>query len=308
MVGMSPLFLTGKHGPCPLCGGKDRWRYIDRDGSGDWVCNQCGHGAGTDLVMRFLKVEFKGAAERIESVIGKSVVALKAPKQSAVSQIAEMKKLWDGGQSITPGSPPDLFLRKRAIALAQYPPCLRQTRGMMLAKVVSPEGRAVNVHRTLLTDAGDKRPNADGKCRFLMAGEFPAGSAVRLAPHGEALGIAEGIETALAASILFDMPVWALLVAQNLSKFKAPEGVTQVTIFADHDANYTGHAVAFACANRLAIAKLSVRVRMPAEPSDWNDVLMRQHNQDRAASAAPRPEANGRLPQGRFINASGQPT
>jgi putative DNA primase/helicase len=35
---------------------------------------------------------------------------------------------------------------------------------------------------------------------------MPAGAAVRLMAHGDTLGIAEGIETALSASALFGVP------------------------------------------------------------------------------------------------------
>ena len=30
----------GKHGPCPACGGKDRFRFDDLQGRGTWFCNQ----------------------------------------------------------------------------------------------------------------------------------------------------------------------------------------------------------------------------------------------------------------------------
>ncbi|EGO0679184.1 hypothetical protein ITK59_004563, partial [Salmonella enterica] len=36
----------GQHGPCPVCGGKDRFRFDDKNGRGTWFCNQCGHGDG----------------------------------------------------------------------------------------------------------------------------------------------------------------------------------------------------------------------------------------------------------------------
>ena len=32
--GIAGRFLQNRHGPCPLCGGKDRYRFDDRDGSG----------------------------------------------------------------------------------------------------------------------------------------------------------------------------------------------------------------------------------------------------------------------------------
>ncbi len=39
-----------KHQPCPICGGKDRFRCDDKSGSGSWICNQCGAGTGFKLV------------------------------------------------------------------------------------------------------------------------------------------------------------------------------------------------------------------------------------------------------------------
>jgi putative DNA primase/helicase len=32
---------TGKqHGPCPACGGKDRFRFDDQESNGTWFCNR----------------------------------------------------------------------------------------------------------------------------------------------------------------------------------------------------------------------------------------------------------------------------
>lgn len=44
-----------KHGPCPCCGGKDRFRFDDKDGRVTWFCNQCGNGDGLDLVVKVKK-------------------------------------------------------------------------------------------------------------------------------------------------------------------------------------------------------------------------------------------------------------
>lgn len=41
-----------RHGPCPFCGGKDRFRMDDLDGRGTWFCNNCGAGDGLDLVVK----------------------------------------------------------------------------------------------------------------------------------------------------------------------------------------------------------------------------------------------------------------
>ena len=40
-----------KHGPCPCCGGKDRFRFDDKDGTGSWYCNQCNPHAGDGFAL-----------------------------------------------------------------------------------------------------------------------------------------------------------------------------------------------------------------------------------------------------------------
>ena len=34
VLGIDERALSGKHGPCPMCGGKDRFRFDDREGRG----------------------------------------------------------------------------------------------------------------------------------------------------------------------------------------------------------------------------------------------------------------------------------
>lgn len=77
LAGLSADQLTDKHQPCPLCGGKDRYRFDDQDGTGSWYCNKCGGkdqtgggGIGMDLLMRRTGWEFKEAARRIEQHLG----------------------------------------------------------------------------------------------------------------------------------------------------------------------------------------------------------------------------------------------
>jgi putative DNA primase/helicase len=77
LAGLSSDQLTDKHQPCPLCGGRDRYRFDDQDGSGSWFCNQCGGpsqsggaGNGMELLMRRTGWTFKEAAERVEQHLG----------------------------------------------------------------------------------------------------------------------------------------------------------------------------------------------------------------------------------------------
>lgn len=49
-VGIKLHSNHNKHQPCPLCGGSDRFRCDDKNGTGSWICNQCGAGTGYTLV------------------------------------------------------------------------------------------------------------------------------------------------------------------------------------------------------------------------------------------------------------------
>ncbi len=69
-LGVPSKALRNKHGPCPMCGGKDRFRFDDKGGRGTWICSQCGAGDGIELVKRFCNLEFKDAARVIEQHIG----------------------------------------------------------------------------------------------------------------------------------------------------------------------------------------------------------------------------------------------
>ena len=77
LAGLSSDQLTDEHQPCPLCGGTDRYRFDDLDGSGSWFCNQCGGkdgrggaGNGMDLLLRRTGLSFADAARRIEQHLG----------------------------------------------------------------------------------------------------------------------------------------------------------------------------------------------------------------------------------------------
>lgn len=58
------------HTACPHCGGKDRFRFDDKDGNGTFICSQCGSGDGLDLVQRVLGGSVTEAAYEVAGIIG----------------------------------------------------------------------------------------------------------------------------------------------------------------------------------------------------------------------------------------------
>ena len=69
--------------------------------------------------------------------------------------------------------------------------------------------------------------------------------------------------------------MWATINANLMAKWIAPEGVEDVAIFADNDANFHGQEAAYALAHRLTRLGLKATVNVPSiVGKDWNDVLL----------------------------------
>jgi putative DNA primase/helicase len=110
-----------------------------------------------------------------------------------------------------------------------------------------------------------------------MMGAMPMGASVRLFPPAEQMGVAEGLETALSASILYNAPVWSTLTEGLMSEWQPPTVAKLIFIFADNDASFAGQAAAYTLAKRLKHKGLDVMVEMPPRVGeDWNDILMKQ--------------------------------
>lgn len=61
---------NNKAGACPCCGGKDRFRFDDKEGRGTFICNQCGAGDGFTLVSKALNLNIKDAANVVNNIVG----------------------------------------------------------------------------------------------------------------------------------------------------------------------------------------------------------------------------------------------
>jgi putative DNA primase/helicase len=269
---VSPSILDGKHHPCPKSGGKDRFRYSDVAGLGNYFC-ACsnGEGDGFCLAQCLTGMTFTEVAERIEDHLGeKGEREQREPSwaerlQAEVITSTRSQYLARRGLEVAPGlrwhkSLPYYVDGKEA---GRYP--------AMMAPVVK-AGKFVTYHVTYLD--GGKKADVE-PARKILPGNV-AGGAVPLYPAGSVLGIAEGVETAIAAKMLFDVPVWSALNTSGMSKWVCPIEVETVIIFADNDLNYAGHAAAFALAHKLVCLGKKVEVRMPDQPGDWNDVLLKQ--------------------------------
>ena len=280
--GIDRKYHNHKHGPCPMCGGKDRWRFDDKNGLGTYFCSNCGSGDGFTLLSKKTHLSFADIAQKIRNLSNLSV-SYKPIRQMSDEELQRRKKmLWERSESLSIGDPVCRYLASRGIApeaLRVPSSVLRIAKDVlhpetkvrsyaMLAKVVSPNNQAVNIHITYINEQGQKLD------RRVMRGSLPEGCAVRLGQENQVMGIAEGIETALSASRLFNLPVWAALNANQLSKWIPPKICNEVWVFGDNDLSYTGQYKAYELANKLTRLGFAVSVFLPKDVgNDWNDEL-----------------------------------
>jgi Toprim domain len=117
----------------------------------------------------------------------------------------------------------------------------------------------------------------NGKKVVKAKGLGPAGI-VRLSPDDEVthgLHISEGLESALAAMSIGFRPMWSTGSTVLMASLPALPGVEALTILADHDESGAGERAAREAGRRWRDAGRQVRLVMPKQPGDVNDIIMR---------------------------------
>lgn len=289
--GVPEACLRNKHGPCPACGGKDRFRF-DNKGRGSHFCSQCGAGDGFKLIMKVSGCSFKDAFKRVLQSAG-------------IEQREEGAKAWTPATPPTPDEPAKPTRRVRILlkescaiedcdaavdylfSRALWPlPEGHQLRAhpsveywhdhqaigrfpALIAAVRDGDSELVTVHVTYLTSEGAKIADYDArKILSPLTGRF--GCSAQLMPAHDVLGIAEGIETALSAMKLTGIPTWAALNSSLLTKFEVGPEVAKLVIFADRD--IAGLEAAAKLMEKLQ-EKVQLDFRLPKIGKDWNDTL-----------------------------------
>lgn len=280
-LGVDEKCLSNKHGSCPFCGGTDRFRFDDKNGSGSFICSHCGAGGGMEFLMRLFGWPFKEAAANVDRVIGKVKETVQREERSEADKVASIKKVLRECRPVVHGDPVWKYLNTRTgivdvPADIKFHPGLHHTEGGMHPAMVSvlraQDGTGITLHRTYLTLDGRKASMSPAK-KF-MAGKRLNGGAVRLSRVEPVIGMAEGIETALAAAERFHMPVWAATNSVLLEQFMPPAGVESVVIFGDNDSSYTGQSAAYNLARRLVREGIGAEVVLPDQADkDWCDMV-----------------------------------
>lgn len=290
-LGVPEESLDGKHHPCPVCGGTDRFRFDDQDGQGTWFCGQ--HmpkqaGYGLQLVQELFGCSVPEAFNKINSIIGTIAKAGSRQVQPKHDPKIQLNRLWAKSVLLTGSDPISRYLHSRGLVLnpenVRYcETCFESDsktyKKAMVALIQGKDGKPVSLHRTYAgKDKNGKR------VKKIMTGTGPLnGAAIQLARvDGIKLGVAEGIETAMAAQHLFNVSCWSVINSVLMGSFVPPARVRHIVIYGDNDYNYTGQQAAYTLAKRLHNEGLIVEVKIPTKPGDdFANVWLRYREQQK---------------------------
>ncbi|MCC8378819.1 AAA family ATPase [Xenorhabdus sp. PB30.3] len=278
----------GKHGACPVCGGTDRFHFIDDHHHGNWHCRQCdspNYGDGLDLVARTNRITITEAAKVVADVLAlplpepKPAKKTTYPTQPIAESVAALMKQTITGQSpyLTAKGlhcPNQRLLSDNSVLL----PLTTLDKKITGAQIIKP-----NDEKKLLSGSQKK-------------GAFIAVSALEVSP--DTVIITEGYATALTVNQLYQGSVLAALDAGNL--FSVAKAVRErwpdvkIIIAADNDWHSPGeldkHGKPKVNIGRISAEKAALTVNgwvtlPPTEhKADWDD-YRQQHGIEAARQA-----------------------
>lgn len=294
-LGVPESFLRlKKAGPCLFCGGTDRWVFDNRRGRGDYFCRRCGPGSGFDLLMKFAGQDFASVRKRVLQAGGLAERGRETPvirrqvSPDATGPARPTRRVHDlwrtscrvedcqdavdylGSRGLWP-LPPGCALRAH-VGVDYYAGGQRVGRyAALVAPVCDVDGEFVTLHVTHLQQGRKLTGHEPRKLLSPVTGR--EGCAVRLMPaRPGALGVAEGVETALSAAAIHGMPTWAALNTSLLTRFEPPSQTARLVVYADNDE--PGIQAATRLVDRLKGRVETEIVVPPPGLKDWNDTIV----------------------------------
>lgn len=255
-------------GPCPSCGGKDRYSLSPT--AHKWYCRggQSGGRGAISMVMHIAGLSFLQACEaltgepnpsgqrakplseaeqaernrrRLQNEANQRAREAQQMQQEENSREAA-RRIWDASKPID-GTLAQTYLYGRGIPPFQtevfrFHPALPypgkpKPYPALICRVDDMGGELCAIWRIYLRADGRKADVENAKLGLGPAG----GGAVRIGGAGPRIGLAEGIESALGAWNLIGRkyPVWAALSTSGMVGIELPLTVESVTIFPDGD-------------------------------------------------------------------------
>jgi len=304
---IAPTIERGKrHGPCPLCDGKDRARcHNDFEETGGIFCNQCGGGAdGFAVLMWANGWTFPEALEAVASYLGFTANTLPTirkhtpkthPKKDWSRERKQLEQTWSESQ-------PDAkrvreYFEHRGLYLS-LPDTLRfhprlpyyhndgevTYHPAMLTQITCGD-EVVGMHRTYLDSNGPGKAAVPSPKKTIKCADTISGGSIRLfePEQDKPLVLCEGIETALAIRDYSDWPVWSCVNSTMLEKVELPDSIKSVYIGADKDLSGDGQESAAKLAQCLVNEGREVKISLPpmeipegSNSVDWLDYLNKE--------------------------------
>lgn len=279
----------GFMGLCPFHKEKTASFHVS-DVKGTYKCFGCGEWG--DVFDWLMKVNGLSFHEAVEELSRDAVTGVAAPRyqtqtdhQNAVSEdekrrIAHAHAIWLRRERVA-GTLAENYLCTRGI-MSQIPDglgyvhrayCspLKDEVPALIAPLQDSAGHVTAVQQIFLCgETFDAWRDPDGRRIKRTLGVMRDGC-VRLGLPDTTLGLAGSVEDALAASILFSLPVWATCGEGRLDRVWVPPEIEELVIFADADA--AGKREADKAATKHW-GKRNVTVRAPDGAKDWNEQLM----------------------------------
>jgi hypothetical protein len=301
------LKKNGPHelaGPCPRCGGVDRFNINTTKGA--WFCRGCG-GRGGDGISLLMHVRGLAFREAVDDLTGESSVERPAPApipaavkaksddEAAALEVFIRRMAAKSVAAMVPlaGTPGETYLRDvRKIDMSAISDVLGCTSSIgwqqecfFREKNHRLDRRNLGAIIAIMTDAVTGEPTGGISRTYIHEGQKvgkakglgPAGI-VRLSPDEDVtngLHLAEGLETALDMMARGLRPMWSCGSTSIIAKMPVVSGIECLTILADHDENGAGERAAHELEQRWREARREVLVVAPAAPGDFNDITMR---------------------------------
>jgi hypothetical protein len=267
---------------CPLCG---RNTLTLRDGAGGLLLPKCFNGCTSKDVRAELRrrglYNGKGNGAARPETQSEHEAKAKSTKSRRQRKINNGLDIW------RETSPADdtlaaTYLGSRLL-IEPIPPTLRLALSLwhnqakvrypaLIGLVEHEEHGPVGIHAIYLNplDASVRFTTEPRKVSFGAV----SGGAVRLAPAGPTLAVAEGIENALAFMQKTGTPSWAAISAQGIRTFVPPPVTETNTIILIEDQDQAGKDAVARAAQRLTKQGYTVEIARPVVGKDVNEALL----------------------------------
>ncbi len=280
-----------KHGPCPVCGGKDRFRFDDKNGRGTWYCSQCepSSGGGLLLLSRYIN---KTVMKTAKELLGDDELKTIAPKRVHVVdhdavRAANIEQAKKGAAMLMASAvlAPHVYMDNKGLFgkwLVNSSPIYGRDGiipvGDLLLVPVYKKGELVNVQK--ITADAQKRPLYGGDMQGV---HHIIDGAVK------SVAIVEGYATGVTVNRLTKWKTYVSFNTGNLAEAvkqaKEDHPDSRIVVFGDHDEIDLAHnrRPGEYFANKAA-DPFGALVVIPDELGDWDD-YRQKHGEDKCKVA-----------------------